>query len=71
MARITVEIDGEFLEDIRAAFGAETDEEAIKAAVVDAAKRLRRREFFEAIDTGKIDLTYDVRNETGQRRSAA
>ncbi|MFE3825976.1 hypothetical protein [Streptomyces sp. NPDC059092] len=42
MARITVEIDGEFLEDIREAFGAETDEDAVRVAVVDAAKRQRR-----------------------------
>ncbi|MFE3251114.1 hypothetical protein [Streptomyces sp. NPDC059209] len=72
MARITVEIDEESLADIRTVFGAETDEEAVRAAVADAAKRLRRQEFFEAIDTGQIDLTYDARSEEGgQGRSAA
>lgn len=71
MARITVEIDAEFLEDIRKAYGAETDEEAVKAAVVDAAKRLRRREFSDAIKSGEIDLMYDARTEHGQESSAA
>ncbi|MFI6702800.1 type II toxin-antitoxin system VapB family antitoxin [Streptomyces sp. NPDC050509] len=71
MALITVEIDGEFLEDIREAFGAETDEDAVKAAVVDAAKRQRRREFSDAIKSGEIDLTYDARNDHGQESSAA
>lgn len=58
---ITIEIDEEFLADVRAVFNAGTDEEAVKAAVVDAAKRLRRREFFEAIDSGEIDFTHDAR----------
>lgn len=71
VARISVEIEEEFLADVRAVFGAETDEEAVKAAVVDVAKRLRRQEFFDAIDTGEIDLTYDARNERGEGRSAA
>ncbi|MFI5758117.1 type II toxin-antitoxin system VapB family antitoxin [Streptomyces sp. NPDC051569] len=71
MARISVDIDGEFLEDIRAAFGAETDEAAVLAAVVDAAKRLRRQEFSDAIKTGEIDLMYDVRNDPRQESSAA
>ncbi|MCP3817914.1 type II toxin-antitoxin system VapB family antitoxin [Streptomyces sp. A3M-1-3] len=73
MARIAVEIDidEEFLADARAALGTESDEETLKAAVVDAAKRLRRQEFFDAIDSGKIDLTHDARNDPGQGRSAA
>ncbi|MET7621478.1 type II toxin-antitoxin system VapB family antitoxin [Streptomyces sp. NPDC005408] len=71
MARITVEIDDEFLADVRTEFGVETDEEAVEAAVMDAAKRLRRREFSDAIKSGEIDLTYDVRDDPGQGTSAA
>ncbi|KIF76062.1 hypothetical protein QR77_23560 [Streptomyces sp. 150FB] len=71
MARVTVEIDEEFLADIRARFRVETDEAAVRAAVVDAAKYQRRQEFFDAIDSGTVDLTYDSRNDHGHGRSAA
>ena len=71
MARVSVDIDEEFLADVRAVFGAETDEEAVKAAVEDVAKRLRRQEFSDAIKSGEIDLMYDARDDTGQEPSAA
>ncbi|MGW2225602.1 type II toxin-antitoxin system VapB family antitoxin [Streptomyces formicae] len=60
MARITVEIDEEFLADVRTEFGVDSDEEAVRAAVVDAAKRLRRREFSDAIKSGELDLMDDA-----------
>jgi Arc/MetJ family transcription regulator len=70
VARITIEIDEEFLADIRTRFGAETDEDAVTAAVVAAAKFQRRQEFADAIKSGEIDLTYDARDDPGQGGSA-
>lgn len=70
MARVTVDIDEEFLADIRARFGAETDEGAVTAAVVSAAKYQRRQEFADAIKSGEIDLTYDARDDAERGRSA-
>lgn len=71
MAQYTVRIDEALVADAREKCGSETDEQAIVAAVEDAAKRLRREEFFDAIDSGSIDLGHDARNEPGQGRSAA
>lgn len=73
VARINVEfeIDEELLADARTALGVETDADAAQAALVEVAKRLRRQEFFDAIDNGAIDLSYDARNEPEQGRSAA
>jgi Arc/MetJ family transcription regulator len=69
MARVTVEIDEEFLADIRTRFGAETDEDAVTAAVLAAAKHQRRQDFAEAIKSGEIDLTYDARDDPGRGRA--
>ena len=71
MAHYKVQIDEKFVADARTAFGAETDEAAIRAAVEDAAKRLRRQEFSDAIKSGEIDFMPDVASGTGQETSAA
>ncbi|MFC9623378.1 type II toxin-antitoxin system VapB family antitoxin [Streptomyces sp. NPDC056930] len=71
MAQYTVRIDAAFVADARKAYGAETDEQAIQAAVEDAAKRLRRQEFSDAIKSGEIDFMPDVPSGPGQETSAA
>ncbi|MEV0785522.1 hypothetical protein AB0I52_21625 [Streptomyces sp. NPDC050423] len=71
MARYTVRIDEAFVADARAKYGVETDEQAITAAVEDAAKRLRREEFSDAIKSGEIDFMPDVPGGPGQETSAA
>ncbi|MEU8627201.1 hypothetical protein [Streptomyces sp. NPDC048669] len=48
----------------------ETDEQAIAAAVEDAAKRLRCEEFSDAIKSGEIDFMPDVPGGSGQETSA-
>lgn len=71
MAQYTVRIDEALVADAREKYGAQTDEQAIMAAVEDAAKRLRREEFSDAIKSGEIDFMSDVSGGPGQETSAA
>ncbi|MEW1692543.1 type II toxin-antitoxin system VapB family antitoxin [Streptomyces sp. NPDC091265] len=72
MARYTVLIGEAFVADAREKYGMESDEQAVAAAVEDAAKRLRREEFSDAIRSGEIDFMPEVPGgpgqETGRRR---
>ncbi|MCX4824706.1 hypothetical protein OG883_33595 [Streptomyces sp. NBC_01142] len=72
MARnVTIEMDEDFLADLRKVFGVETDEAAVKEAAMRLAKYVRRQDFIEDVRSGRIDLQYDVRDEPGEGSSAA
>lgn len=63
MARVTIEMDEDFLADLRKILDTESNEEAVKEAAMRLAKLQRRREFADAIKSGEIDLMYDVRDQ--------
>ncbi|MFG2143909.1 hypothetical protein ACGFRG_06865 [Streptomyces sp. NPDC048696] len=72
MARnVTIEMDEDFLADLRKVFGVQTDEEAVKEAAMRLAKYVRRQDFIDDIRSGRITLQYDLPNEHGQGSSAA
>ncbi|MGA4545599.1 hypothetical protein ACPA54_36975 [Uniformispora flossi] len=43
-------------------YGTKTKAAAVRAAMEEAVKKRLRDEFFAAIDSGEIDLTYDARD---------
>nr|WP_039941680.1 type II toxin-antitoxin system VapB family antitoxin [Streptomyces himastatinicus] len=63
MARTVIDLDDDLLAEAQTALGTTTKVGTVNAALLEVVKRLRRQEFFDAIDSGEIDLTYDARNE--------
>lgn len=61
MSRTVIDLDDEVVEQAMRLYGTKTKAAAVRAAMEDAVKRRLRAEFFEAIDTGEIDLSYDSR----------
>ncbi|MEU0838312.1 type II toxin-antitoxin system VapB family antitoxin [Streptomyces sp. NPDC005962] len=64
MARTVIDLDDDLLAEAQKALGTSTKVGTVNAALLEVVKRLRRQEFFDAIDSGEIDLTYDARGDT-------
>jgi len=63
MARTVIDLDDDLLAEAQKALGTSTKVGTVNAALLEVVKRLRRQEFFDAIDSGEIDLTYDARGD--------
>lgn len=71
VARTVIDLDEELLAEAMQELGTKTKVATVNAALLEVVKKARRQEFFDAIDSGEIDLMYDARDEVPERRSAA
>lgn len=66
MSRTVTDLDDEVVAAAMCLYGTKTKAAAVRAALEEAVKKRLRDEFFAAIDSGEIDLTFDAHNvDTG------
>ncbi|MER7958190.1 type II toxin-antitoxin system VapB family antitoxin [Streptomyces sp. NPDC096030] len=66
MTRTVIALDDAVVEEVRIALGVSTKAAAVRAALQEVANRIRRQDFFDAMDRGEFDFSAIVES-TGPR----
>jgi Arc/MetJ family transcription regulator len=68
MSRTVIDLDDAVVEEVRAALGVNTKAAAVRAALQEVVNRIRRQEFFDAMDRGEFDFS-EIVESTGPRNA--
>lgn len=66
MSRTVIDLDDAVVEEVRAALGVSTKAAAVRAALQEVVNRIRRQEFFDAMDRGEFDFS-EIIETTGPK----
>ncbi|MGI5144132.1 type II toxin-antitoxin system VapB family antitoxin [Streptomyces sp. CA-106110] len=66
MSRTVIDLDDAVVEEVRAALGVNTKAAAVRAALQEVVNRIRRQEFFDAMDRGEFDFS-EIIETTGPK----